>query len=420
MGWSIVECGKDEKELMYWAATQQHILTGGGLLTSCAWKFNERELPHYYLGKSISHRMFNEWNSKLRDSDSQKILIGAWERTLFKGGQFISNTNDTQVFNLQTSLLFIDMRFPNYRFLNSTEIKNVRCLDDLTNHQLRLLARQHCFSGVSLIQNSNSTLKTGICTRHHCIDWNYHPQYPRNRPNQWKFIQSPDALQFDEYSVAFLPLKPHQLHENAEPVPVYMESWRRYSNDSNGRNVFAMRLIPESDPEYEIYKMQSQFQAQQSDPMSKELIDAVFLVIGNHFAYVEDNRGALISDLSNKIRGSVGSGCANLVDAAYRNDDRDLMKKLLSVEGSYGQVKGSNTNSCWTVLRSTMPWKEASRMLMEKELSILCDLNLVKFKNRLWKVYENSFTKTQLENELEFRIVSDFDGVNVAHQRAKL
>jgi len=77
----------------------------------------------------------------------------------------------------------------------------------------------------------------------------------------------------------------------------------------------------------------------------------------------------LISDLSNKVRGSARSGCANLVDAAYRNDDRDLTKKLLLVDGSYGQ--DSCSNSFWTVLRSKMAWKEGSRMLMEKELRSL-------------------------------------------------
>ena len=52
----------------------------------------------------------------------------------------------------------------------------------LTDVELRYLARQHCFSGYSLPSKEG---RFQYFTRHHIIDWNFHPSFPRPRPNKW-------------------------------------------------------------------------------------------------------------------------------------------------------------------------------------------------------------------------------------------
>ena len=177
----------DVEELLRWGVKQSHILTGGGILESFSKPgvdFQDEDLPHFLLKSKSVRQTFRKWlDADLRSED----IIGAWSRPLFSGGWSESTDYDTEAFNLQTPSIFIDMRIPKGRPTARLRATTTG-LEDCSDLDLRLLARQHCFSGYSFpepFDNSSSDNDVVVFTRHHIIDWNYHPSYPRSRPNRW-------------------------------------------------------------------------------------------------------------------------------------------------------------------------------------------------------------------------------------------
>ena len=146
--------------------------------------YNEADLPHYHLRKRDTKQTFALWSAQGRRSFE---ICGAWSRPIFAGGWKESTENDTEAFNLQTPSIFIDMRFPHSRPTHVLAARGsiARCTDE----ELRWLAQQHCFSGYSLPDQSPSSSSSPPTplhfVRHHIIDWNYHPSFPRPRPNKW-------------------------------------------------------------------------------------------------------------------------------------------------------------------------------------------------------------------------------------------
>lgn len=320
----------ESEDILGWSAKQGYILVGGGLLNERQQPgrdFDEEELPHYLLRNGLCLEVFQKWVlQNLRGS-----IAGAWNRPLFSGGWKESTDKDTLAFNLQSPSLFVDMRIP---------VDRPQCLShrlgltDCSFQDLRYLARQHCFSGYSLPSEDNV-----VYTRHHAIDWNYHPSFPRPRPNKWRAeMNTDDHMSFKEYSTTL----------DINQIPVYMERWQRFSGDGMGEKYFAaMRRC----------KLPSSHPHGSKDPENSRgapLRKAVLVLVGDHFAY------ALDRPYIPAFEGAPGPGGPALIDYAESIGDRQSAEAYLGLEGSYGQLncQDGKSTSKWTISKSTHPWRE--------------------------------------------------------------
>ncbi len=158
-----------DEELLGWNAKQGHILSGGGKLEQCFVEGRDyrapHDLPHFLKsrGRAVVWETFGRWLRERRRSDA---VVGAWSRPLFTGGWQESGVWDTQVFNLQTPSIFVDIRFPSARrrpvhtdFANAAAAASPRRggLEDLTLDELRVLSRQHTFAGYTLVEGPSHT-----------------------------------------------------------------------------------------------------------------------------------------------------------------------------------------------------------------------------------------------------------------------
>jgi hypothetical protein len=199
------------QSLLDWTAKQGRILTDEGKATEyyCSergFPFESNELPHYHLERGDSHVVFRRWAALSSDAEQEKSpIVGAWSRPLFTGKWEHSTDNEETVYNIQTGSLFIDLRIPTSKPVsrwekllgdeNNEQQGFISCcssrqvLESMSDEDLRLYARQHVFAGYSVIsQEKNNKMSNNnlpLCTRHHCIDWNYVSGKPRPRPNKW-------------------------------------------------------------------------------------------------------------------------------------------------------------------------------------------------------------------------------------------
>lgn len=212
----------EEDSLLKWGQKQSHILTGGGIIESRSTPgvdFTEADLPHFVLKSKTVRQTFRKWLDQNIRSTS---IVGAWGRPLFSGGWMESTDGDTESFNLQTPSIFVDMRIPVSR--PTLRLRMKQNVSECSDHELRLLARQHCFSGYSYLEDSAG--KATVFTRHHIIDWNYHPAYPRSRPNRWWVETKPVANSNKDSSSgdATESFKEFSVIRDQYNVPVYMVS----------------------------------------------------------------------------------------------------------------------------------------------------------------------------------------------------
>ncbi len=121
-----------------WTAKQGHILTGAGKLRDCYVAGRDYadpvDLPHFHKTAGTTHEAFAQWR---REGRVYEAFVGTWYRPIFAGGWAEDTDALTQVVNIQTPSLFIDMRVPRDRpdFLGHTSH------DTLSIDQLRILAR---------------------------------------------------------------------------------------------------------------------------------------------------------------------------------------------------------------------------------------------------------------------------------------
>ena len=175
------------------------------------------------------------------------------------------------------------------------------CLQDCSNFELRILSRQHCFSGYTLPEEENDRLSgEPVFTRHHIVDWNYHPSFPRSRPNRWWVVVQPPTT-VDSAAVAtstnknnilctktaesMLPasFKEFSTTRDAHGVPIYFERWQRISSHGmeQSRRVVLWR------PGCDSYRT------------------AVLVVIGNHFAFCVDRDYSLSTKILHTFHGII-------------------------------------------------------------------------------------------------------------------
>lgn len=340
----------DNAEVLNWSSNQGNIINGGGILNDCFADFDKTMLPHFLLSTRSTWKTFGNW---IKNNKRSHIINGAWKRPIFCGGWSESGSHDTIAFNLQTPSLFVDMRFPTDR---PTHLHFLSGIDACSNNDLKFLARQHCFAGYSYPEAPYPTTRLNsdgirgpLFTRHHIIDWNYHPKFPRPRPNQWWVQVSPDGESFKEFSAA---------REITTNIPVYFERWQRYDDDSKGKKYLAVRRKPAECPH----------EAHAAGRVADR--DAVFIVVGDHFALANNRCSAPFPSFelaasSNKkvIRGPGGpslvdQALADGLTVAQLEEGRDDAEAYLDLEGSYGRVSDG-----WKIVQSTHPWKEGSRMV---------------------------------------------------------
>ena len=202
-----------------WSNKQSRILTADGLADTFftlerGFSFIPQDIPHYHLQHSDTRLLFREWSL---DQVSNPIC-GAWNRALFMGG-FEHSSSDTElVYNVQTNSLFVDLRIPTSRCLVLPP--DCTSLASLSDDELRCFARQHVFGGYSRITTEQHR---PVCTRHHCIDWNY-VGVSRSRPNKWWIEINSSRNVWKEWAYAKDDLGQHY----------YMERWERcYQGESD-------------------------------------------------------------------------------------------------------------------------------------------------------------------------------------------
>ena len=372
---------------MAWSSTQGSILTGGGELekhSTLGVDYEESELPHFHKRERTSRKQFLAW---LQENRRSFDIVGCWSRPAFAGGWRESSSADTEAFNLQTPSIFIDLRIPKARPV--TQLRSRGSLSRCSDMDLRLLARQHCFAGYSLPVPDPAGGPLHF-TRHHVIDWNYHAAFPRNRPNRW-FITHDAKQQRAGVASTF---KEFSFVRDENGLPVYYERWARHAGDSGGSKYLAMRR-----------KSGCPVQARRLGLPSTP--DALFVVVGNHFALAVDRPEPLL------LPGEPGGGGPAHVDYALSHGKRDEALNYLSLEGTYGQLWHQTPSQeeqeqpskapapSWTILRSMQPWKEGTclyRAGEKVELEFGSDgvLRRVAWRGEEWDVLECSFSSDEL------------------------
>ena len=192
-------------------------------------------------------------------------------RPLFLGCGGFENASDATelVFNAQANGLFIDLRIPTLRSKLVNIAGTATSLRDLSDIELRCLARQHVFGGFSRIAGVEKrrigpmpAQNFHICTRHHFIDWNF-IGHPRNRPNKW-IIQHPTGRFASPTADGGQSYWLEHSYTNAKETgqPYYYERWQRLPGDGCG-NRLVLSFI--------------------SAPGA---IKTIFIILGNRFSFL--------------------------------------------------------------------------------------------------------------------------------------
>ena len=342
-----------------WTAKQGRIVTGSKRADTLyvperGFPFSEFELPHFHKMKNTTHSAFKEWKEQGRTSD---LVVGAWSRPLFVGGWEHTTDKDETVMNLQTMTLFIDFRIPTKR----PNFSGASSLSHLTDIQLRHFARQHVFGGYTLPTISEKNGRP-LCTRHHCIDWNF-VGAPRSRPNKWYVeIDKTSRNVWKEWSFA--------TDENAQHY--YWERWQRYDEDghfggqnSNNSPVIALRRSPNN-----AHKR-----------------DGLLIIVGKHFNYLHDRLAVTVPGLSG---GNSPTGLVGMVDAAIAQGKRTLAEQYLSIEAGHG-IRDSDGK--FVIHNDIRPWNEGSVFLdPERDDIQIIDEKVATINGERWDIFESNLS----------------------------
>jgi hypothetical protein len=332
---------QQQQILLDWTAKQGRILTDEGKATEyyCSergFPFALSELPHYHLERGETHQVFHRWAA----AATQSPIVGAWTRPLFIGKWEHSTNNEEIVYNIQTSSLFIDLRIPTCKpvsrwekLLGSDSNEHIRSsrqvIESMSDEDLRLYARQHAFAGYAVIsqEKNNQMNNLPLCTRHHCIDWNYVSGKPRPRPNKWFIEGKSDGKSpfnvWKEWSYA--------TDQNGQCY--YWERWERIDGDDFGKGLrLAMRRKGK----------------RKQVSCKKEDVDAILVAVGDHFNFIvgrqyNDNAHTRYRDANNT---------AELVDSSLQQGDRDTAISYLSSFGGHGTI-----SSGWKVDCALQSWQ---------------------------------------------------------------
>lgn len=318
-----------------WSAKQGRILTGGGVAESVFsaannFAFDASELPHHHLAAGSTHDAFAQWRrdaeTAAADARAPAWLTGAWGRAVFIGGWEHSNDDSETCYNLQTPSVFIDIRIPHRRGL----VSDAASAAELSDAELRLLARQHAFGGYTRC-NVGKGITAGwvnegamICTRHHAIDWNFLGT-PRPRPNKWLAEPRLGVDRVDDW-------KEWSYARGASGQSYYMEQWYRLAQGDAGDGVVAaLRATSAS---------------------AAAAGDAMVIVCGDHFNYLRARPAEATAGLA-----AYGAAPFAAVDAALADGRHDIAEGALALEAGHGRVSEG-----WRVDASLQPWREGGTL----------------------------------------------------------
>lgn len=393
------------QNLLDWTAKQGRILTDEGKATDhyCSergFPFDANECPHYHLERGDTHSAFHRWAAAASDQEEiSSPIVGAWSRPLFTGKWEQSTDMEETVYNIQTGSLFIDLRIPTSKPVSRWENllgggveSSRRAFELMSDEDIRLYARQHVFAGYSVVSNndnnSNNKMKMNnnlpICTRHHCIDWNYVCGKPRPRPNKW-YIEGRNNN--NNGKTPFNTWKEWSYATDENGQCYYWEKWERIAGDEGGRGLrLAMRKKNGGDN------------------------DAILVAVGDHFNYIV---GRPFLALQHTRYRDAGNTVA-LVDLAIQQGDRETAISHLSLAGGHGTI-----SSGWRIDCALQPWQHGKNVFecligntCKEEVEVIgsgntgCELWEVVIGNESWDVYECSKPRDELQQLLLSRKMS--------------
>jgi hypothetical protein len=352
---------EENTALLDWTAKQGRILTCDGKATSFYTKdrgypFEEEELPHHHLISQNTAIAFSAWAS---NEKVHNPVCGAFYRPLFVGGFEHSTDKDEISFNVQTNTLFIDMRIPR---LGQSILKGVDSFSSMSDEQIQLFARRHAFSGYTRMQHENNR---PVCTRHHCIDWNF-VGVPRPRPNKWYVEMNSCGNTWKEWAYAKDDFQQHY----------YWERWERLKRDGKGNGlVLAMR----------------------KEKTEGDDRDGIIVVVGDHFSYI----------LGRKLTGNEKeynqSSTVDLVDEAIAKGDRTTAEAYLSIDAGHGFISKG-----WEIDCALQHWKEGTKLFDENEVCVslnnpenTCQIQGIENSN--WEILESNVDYSALDKVFHTR-----------------
>jgi len=356
---------KQWRQHLDWTAKQGRILTDSGKALQHysegnGFPFLQQELPHHHLECGRTESVFRKWamerltalegqNDKAKEAIPVLILpngtkaksllspspiVGVWDRPLFAGKWEHSTNNDERVYNVQTGTLFVDLRIPRSKPLEEWETLGRQpkssnddpraILESMSDSALRLHARQHVFGGYSVLTTeSGKGPERALCTRHHCLDWNYVKGKPRPRPNKW-YIESNDSTSppniWKEWS--------YSTDENGQCY--YFETWQRIEGDDNGKGLrLAMRRTDDGN-------------------------DGILVVVGDHFNYILGRRWN-----GNEKTYPNANSLVELVDTCIDLGDRETAISHLTLDGGHGTI-----SSGWKIDCAIQSWNHGKTVLV--------------------------------------------------------
>mmetsp|Transcript_62558 Transcript_62558/g.148973 ORF Transcript_62558/g.148973 Transcript_62558/m.148973 type:complete len:354 (+) Transcript_62558:148-1209(+) len=339
---------------MDWSAKQGYILTGGGKIeehyNAPLFPWTKDELPHYHKMQGDTWEAFQGWK---REGRSSPLVEGAWSRPLFVGGFQHTDSATEAVFNLQSASLFIDLRIP-----RGPNFRGRSGFDDLTDNELKLFARRHCFAGYSLLNHAPFSVENPpVCVRHHCLDWNFSGKM-RPRPNKWRIEMDESREVWKEFGYA----------KDLYGQHVYMERWEQLPGGT-GPSLALAHVVDGT------------------------RVDGILIVQGDHFNFARDRATPQPADPRIADAPGLQAAVDTLVDAG----ERALAIEHLSFQGCHGRTRAVGSLPPWTVDCALQPWTEGKPLVAPGALSLSPDGQRVLWGGEIWEVVENSFTPSGLQ-----------------------
>lgn len=356
-----------------WTKKQGYILSGGGkaeeyYTAERGFPFVKTDLPHYHLLKGDTHAAFDEWTSS---KPPCAVVAGAWNRPLFAGGWKHSSDTEERVYNVQTHNLFVDLRVPKARELYlSPRVKHATSLNDLGPLELRLYARQHVFSGFTVVDEEGGR---PVATRHHCIDWNF-VGTSRPRPNKWWIEVNDDGSAWKEYAYARDDYGQHY----------YVERWERLGGGAVAVPRLALRIAPSRK------RKAGGGAATPPNAMQgpgHDGRDGIFVLVGDHFNYILGRRFSG----EEKDYSGVATSLVDLVDAAVAGGDLTTARSYLSIEAGHGQVSKG-----WQLDCAIPSWNEGRDIRSSNDEKFNVEGSdfescTIRWRGETWDLYDSSF-----------------------------
>jgi hypothetical protein len=375
-----------------WSDKQKRILTADNraddLYTADrGFPFLETELPHYHCMQGDTHAVFSQWkgsnhsndcinaagSKRPRDEeDEASPLAGAWTRLVFVGGWEHTSMQDERTFNLQTNHLFMDLRIPRTR---ETLLQGKSSLQDLAPQELCYYARQHVFAGYTQMAptttttNNNNTNSNNniVCTRHHCIDWNF-VGVPRTRPNKWYAeLKTPQSTVLSPPTT----WKEWAFATDERGQSYYLEQWQRLPG-GDASPMLALR------------------KKKQDQPAER---DGILLIVGDHFSYILGRDLSSISMDRQRQLGQDHSSLVGIVDAAVDRNDVATAMAYLSLQAGHGRIANG-----WIIDCAIEPWREGTPLwTQEDSLSVVGNADLtsgccLQWDDQAWELFDTSLT----------------------------